>query len=233
MARRTHLWDGKSGIIISKHLHHKVLYRSPRRRSWKGEKWSRARVRHGSAVCNTSHRDGTGPFAFDPGSTPHEKCIRRRIPPSWRTEINISIVRRHVIDFINWPASNGAVVDRWTPDIDRSEVWEWRYPLARYLKTARDRSLDLKSRILNDSNTMVFFSSLHQRFFVCLSDECPKNRGALISRVIDVWIRSSRRLIAREYCERLRCDYRCQMVKQTWHIKVQYFLLFLFSDLGT
>lgn len=67
-------------------------------------------VRHGSAVCNASHRDGTEPFAFDPGSTPHEKCIRR-IPPSQRAEINISIVRRHVIDFINWSASNGVVAD--------------------------------------------------------------------------------------------------------------------------
>lgn len=58
-----------------------------------------------------------GPFAFDPGSTQHEKCIRR-IPPLQRAEINIPIVRRHVIDFINWPASNGAAVDERPTSID-------------------------------------------------------------------------------------------------------------------
>lgn len=57
-----------------------------------------------------------GPFAFDPGSTQHEKCIRR-IPPLQRAEINIPIVRRHVIDFINWQ-SNGTAVDERPTSID-------------------------------------------------------------------------------------------------------------------
>jgi len=82
-------------------------------------------------------------------------------------------------------------------------------------------SIDLKLWILDD----VFFFFFSHREILYL---CPAlNRRALISRMIDVQIRSSRRLIAHEYCERFRYDCRCQVIKRKWDIKVQY-LLFLY-----
>lgn len=54
----------------------------------------------------------TGRFAFDPDSSPHEKCIRR-VPPSRQAEINISIVHRRVIDFIKSLVSNATATWMW------------------------------------------------------------------------------------------------------------------------
>jgi hypothetical protein len=85
-------------------------------------------VCYGSAVCNTSRRDGPDRFPQKERETSPTQPRMKNASGVYRhrdggpIEINISIVRRHVIDFIKRPARNEL---RWIderPDIDRSEI---------------------------------------------------------------------------------------------------------------
>jgi len=85
-------------------------------------------VCYGSAVCNTSRRDEPDRFPQKERETSRTQPRMKNASSVYRhrdggsTEINIPIVRRHVIDFINRPVRNEL---RWIDersDIDRSEA---------------------------------------------------------------------------------------------------------------